>query len=322
MTNNPRLGIVEGAVNIDDVLNNEIGAIVRMRQPGAVQELSVPFTAGQTLGALTYLDSLVETKTGVSRASMGLDPDAMQSTTKAAVQATVQSAAGQVEVMVRNLADGMRDLFGIMLRLMNKNVDEEQMMRMNGMFVPVDPRVWDSSFDVTINVGLGTGREEEKVMALTQALQMQTMVYQTYGPQNGLVSLTNIRNTLADQLAATGIRNADRYFAPITPEIEAQMLQMQQQAQEAQGQPADPNAAFLQAEQMKAQVKMQSDQMKMQLDAQKAAADDDLKRDQMAQDLLVDAAKIYGEYGTKVDVARVQAEQDKVRMVGDMASLP
>ena len=322
MTNNPRLGIVEGAVNIDDVLNNEIGAIVRMRQPGAVQELSVPFTAGQTLGALTYLDSLVETKTGVSRASMGLDPAAMQSTTKAAVQATVQSAAGQVEVMVRNLADGMRDLFGIMLRLMNKNVDEEQMMRMNGMFVPVDPRVWDSSFDVSINVGLGTGREEEKVVALSQALQMQTMIYQTYGPQNGLVSLTNIRNTLADQLAVTGIRNADRYFAPITPEIEAQMLQMQQQAQEAQGQPADPNAAFLQAEQMKVQAKMQSDQMKMQLDAQKAAADDDLKRDQMAQDLLVNAAKIYGEYGTQVDVARVQAEQDKIRMVGGMASLP
>ena len=319
MTNNPRLGIVEGAVNIDDVLNNEIGAIVRMRQPGAVQELSVPFTAGQTLGALTYLDSLVETKTGVSRASMGLDPDAMQSTTKAAVQATVQSAAGQVEVMVRNLADGMRDLFGIMLRLMSKNVDEEQMMRMNGSFVPVDPRVWDASFDVTINVGLGTGREEEKIMALNQALQMQTMVYQTYGPQNGLVSMTNIRNTLADQLAISGIRNADRYFAPITPEIEAQMLQMQQQAQEAQGQPADPNAAFLQAEQIKAQVKMQSDQMKMQLDAQKAAASDDLKRDQMAQDLMVDAAKIYGEYGTSVDVARIQAEQDKARMIGGMA---
>ena len=319
MTNNPRIGMVEGAVNVDDLLNNEIGAIVRMRQAGAVQDLSVPFTAGQTLGALTYLDGLVETKTGVSRASMGLDPDAMQSTTKAAVQATVQAAAGQVEVMVRNLADGMRDLFGIMLRLCNKNVDEEQMMRMHGTFIPVDPRVWNASMDVEINVGLGTGREEEKVMGLSQALQMQTMVYQSYGPQNGLVSLTNIRNTLADMLAATGVRNADRYFAPITPEIEAQMLQMQQQAQEAQGQPADPNAAFLQAEQMKAQTKMQSDQMKMQLDAQKAAANDDLQRDQMAQDLLVNAAKIYGEYGTKVDVARVQAEQDKVRMIGGMA---
>lgn len=319
MTNNPRLAVIEGAANIDDVLNNEIGAIVRMRQAGAVQDLSVPFTAGQTLGALTYLDGLVETKTGVSRASMGLDPDAMQSTTKAAVQATVQAAAGQVEVMVRNLADGMRDLFGIMLRLSNKNVDEEQMMRMNGTFVPVDPRVWDSSMDVSINVGLGTGREEEKAMALSQALQMQTMVYQTYGPMNGLVSMTNIRNTLADQLAVSGIRNADRYFAPITEEIEAQMLQQQQAAQAAQGQGQDPNAAFLQAEQMKAQVKMQSDAAKMQLDAQKAAADNDLKRDQMAQDLLVDAAKVYGEYGTSVDVARIQAEQDKVRMIGEMA---
>jgi len=318
MTNNPRLGIVEGAVNIDDVLNNEIGAIVRMRAPGSVQELTVPFTAGQTLGALTYLDGLVETKTGVSRASMGLDPDAMQSTTKAAVQATVQAAAGQVEVMVRNLADGMRDLFGIMLRLMSKNVDEEQMMRINGMFVPIDPRVWDQSMDVSINVGLGTGREEEKAMALNQALQMQTMVYQNYGPMNGLVSLTNIRNTLADQLAVSGIRNADRYFAPITPEIEMQMLQQQQQAQAAQGQASDPNAAFLQAEQMKAQTKMQSDMAKLQLETQKAAASDDLQRDQMAQDLLVDAAKIYGEYGTSVDVARIQAEQDKARSMGGM----
>ena len=319
MTNNPRIGIVEGAVNIDDVLNNEIGAIVRMRQAGSVQDLSVPFTAGQTLGALTYLDGLVESKTGVSRASMGLDPDAMQSTTKAAVQATVQAAAGQVEVMVRNLADGMKELFGIMLRLSHKNVDEEQMMRMNGSFIPVDPRVWDSSMDVSINVGLGTGREEEKAMALNQALQMQTMVYQTYGPMNGLVSMTNIRNTLADQLAVAGIRNADRYFAPITEEIEAQMLQQQQEAQAQQGEAADPNAAFLQAEQMKAQAKMQSDMAKLQLDTQKAAADNDLKRDQMAQDLLVDAAKVYGEYGTSVDVARIQAEQDKVRMIGQMA---
>ena len=319
MTNNPRVGIVDGSVNIDDVLNNEIGAVVRMRQAGSVQDLSVPFTAGQTLGALTYLDGLVESKTGVSRASMGLDPDAMQSTTKAAVQATVQAAAGQVEVMVRNLADGMRDLFGLMLRLMSKNIDEEQMMRMNGSFVPVDPRVWDQSMDVAINVGLGTGREEEKAMALSQALQMQMSVYQNYGPQNGLVSLTNIRNTLADQLAVSGIRNADRYFAPITQEIEAQMMQAQQAAQAQQGQAPDPNAAFLQAEQMKAQTKMQADMAKLQLEAQKAAASDDLKRDQMAQDLLVDAAKVYGEYGTAVDVARIQAEQDKNRMIGGMA---
>ena len=319
MTNNPRIGIVDGAVNIDDVLNNEIGAIVRMRQAGSVQELTVPFTAGQTLSALTYMDQLVENKTGVSRASMGLDPDAMQSTTKAAVQATIQAQAGQVEVMVRNLAEGMKRLFKIMLQLHVKHTDEEQMMRMHGRFIPVDPRVWNAEMDVSINVGLGTGREEEKMMALQQAFSIQQQIYTQYGPFNGMVSLTNIRNTLSDMLAAAGVRNSDRYFAPITPEVEQQLLALQQQAQQQQAQGTDPNQAFLAAEQMKAQAKMQSDMMKMQLDAQKAAAEDDRERDKMAQDLMVDAAKIYGQYGTAVDVARVKAEQDKMRTIAGIA---
>lgn len=319
LTNNPRLGFVEGQVAVDDLLNNEIGALVRMRQPGSVQELSVPFVAGQTLSALTYMDKLVEQKTGVTQ-NIALNPDMLQSTTKAAVTASVEAAAGQVEVMVRNLSEGLKDLFRLMLRIVHKNVDEERMMRLNGMFVPVDPRVWDSSMDISVNVGLGTGREDERVAALQQALTMQTQIYQQYGPSNGLVSLTNIRNTLTDMMAAAGVRNSDRYFAPINQEIEQQMLamQQQQQAQMAQSQP-DPNAAYLQAEQMKAQVKMQSDMAKLQLDAAKSAAADDLKRDQMAQDLLVDAAKVAGEYGTAVDVARVKAEQDKVRTIAGIA---
>jgi len=320
MTNNPRVGIVDGAVNIDDVLNNEIGAIVRMRQPGAVQDLAVPFTAGQTLSALTYLDQLVEGKTGVTRASMGLDPDAMQSTTKAAVQATVQAAAGQVEVMVRNLADGARDLFGLMLRLLQKNMENGAMMRMNGRFQPVDPKAFDIDMDISINVGLGTGREEDKMGALSLALQQQTSVYQTYGPMNGLVSLTNIRNTLADILASSGIRNADRYFAPITPEIEMQLLQMQQQQQAALAsqQPSDPAQAMVQAEAMKAQTNAQVQMTKAQMENQRKmhemAMKDDLARDQMAQDLYVDAATLAGQYGQAVDLAKIKAEQDKERM--------
>jgi hypothetical protein len=314
MTNNPRIGIVDGAVNIDDVLNNEIGAIVRMRQAGSVQPLDVPFTAGQTLGALTYMDQLVENKTGVSRASMGLDPDAMQSTTKAAVQATIQAQAGQVEVMVRNLADGMKRLFGIMLRTAIKHTNEEQAMQINGQFVQIDPRVWRADMDIGINVGLGTGREEERMMALQQAFQIQQQIYTQYGPYNGMVSLTNIRNTLSDMLAAAGVRNSDRYFAPITPEVEQQLLAMQQQAQAQQAQGAtDPNQAFLAAEQMKAQAQMQSDMAKLQLEQQKLAMEDDRKRDQMDQDLLVDTAKVLGQYGTNVDVAAIRAAQQAAR---------
>ena len=318
MTNNPRIAVTEGAVNMDDVLNNEIGAVVRQRTPGAVQTLAVPFVAGQTLSALTYMDGLVETKTGVTRASMGLDPDAMQSTTKSAVQATVQAAAGQVEVMVRNLADGMKDLFGIMLRLMVKNVDEDQMMRLNGAFVPIDPRVWDTGMDVSINVGLGTGREEERAMAYREVLGLQRQVYAEYGSGNGVVSLVNIRNTLSDMMAASGIRNSDRYFQPITPEYEQQLMQQAAQDAQAKGQqvPQDPQAmAFMQAEQMKAQTRAQTDAMKVQLDAQKAIMDDDRKRDEMYQNLALKNAELEGKFGLQANEQQIKAEQERQRMM-------
>ena len=268
--------------------------------------------AGPTLFAVKYFERRGEEKTGVTKASTGLSPDALQSTTATAVAATVQAQAAQVEVMARNLAEGgMRQMFKLMLKCMVENVDEEQMMRLQGQsYVPVDPRSWNLGMDVSINVGLGTGREDQKVAVLNQALQMQIQIFQSYGPSNGMVSLSNIRNTLSDILAVNGVRNSERYFMPINPMMEQQMMAQQQQGQQQQG---DPNAAYLQAEQIKAQAKMQSDQLKLQLEAQKAIADDDRKRDQMDQDLLINAAEIIGKYGTAVDVERIKQMQNAPR---------
>jgi hypothetical protein len=313
LTNNPRVEVVDGAVNIGDLLNNEIGGIIRVKQSGAVQPQAVPFVAGQTLSALQYFDQQVEDKTGVTKASTGLSPDALQSTTATAVAATMQAQAAQIEVMARNLAEGgMRQMFKLMLKTMVENVDEEQMMRLQGQsYVPVDPRSWNLGMDVSINVGLGTGREDQKVAVLNQALQMQIQIFQSYGPGNGMVSLSNIRNTLSDILAVNGVRNSERYFMPINPMMEQQMMMQQQQGQGQQQ--GDPNAAYLQAEQIKAQAKMQSDQLKLQLEAQKAIADDDRKRDQMDQDLLISAAEVIGKYGTAVDVERIKQMQNAPR---------
>ena len=314
LTNSPQREIVDGQVNIDDLLNNEIGGIVRTKAPGMIRDMAVPFVAGQTLVAIQYMDAEIESKTGVTKASSGLNPDAMQSTTAAAVNATIQAAAGQVEVMARNLAEGgMRRLFKLMLKLMVENVDEAVMMRMaGGQYQPVDPRYWNAKMDVTANVGLGTGREDQRSAALAQALQLQMQVYQGYGPNNGLVTMTNIRNTLADMLAVQGVRNADRYFAPMDAQRE-QMLQ-QQAAQQQQQPPVDQQAqAIIQAEQIKAQANKEVQMLKLQIDAQKAIAQDDRERDKMDQELLTDAAKIYGQYQTTVDVAGVKAAQAQPR---------
>jgi hypothetical protein len=320
LTNNPGLQIMDGQVNVDDLLNNEIGRVIRVKQPGAIMEMTVPFTAGQVLPAMQYFDNLVDNKTGVSKAAQGLDPDVLSSATATAIAATQEGQAGQAEVIARNFAEGgMRRLFKLILDLCVKNSDGEEMMRLNGSFTPVDPKSWNTDMDLSVNVGLGTGRENERAAALQQALSIQQQIYQGYGPQNGIVTLTQIRNTLGDLLALGGLRNADRYFMPMTQEIEQQMMmeaQQQQQMMAQQGQP-DPNAAFLQAEQMKAQTRAQVDMNKAQMDYQlknhAMSMEDDFKRDEMVQDLAVKVAEILGKYGTAVDVQGVKSEQDAVR---------
>ena len=316
MTNNPRTMMVEGQVNIDDLLNNEIGGVVRVKQAGAIQDLSVPFVAGQTLGALQYYDSVIEQKTGVSRASMGLDPDALQNATATAAKLTVNAAAGQIEVIARNLAEGgMTRLFRLMLKALVENSPEETMMRIAGdQFAPIDPRSWNTDMGMSVNVGLGTGKDDERIQVLMQTLDTQMKIWQTYGPTNGLVGMTNIRNTLADILGMGGVRNADRYYQPMDQQKEMMLVQ---QAQMLAAQKQDPNQmlamAQVQAEQIKAQSKMQSDQLKAQLDAQKALAQDDRERDAMDQDLLIKAAEVIGKYGTAVDVERIKQMQAEPR---------
>ena len=326
LVNNPGLQIVDGQVATEDVLSNEVGRIVRVKNLNAMKEMAIPFTAAQTLPALQYFDQLIDNKTGVSKMAQGLDPDVLKSATATSVAASMEGQAGQAEVIARNLAEGgMRQLFSLMLKLFVKNVDEEQVMRLNGSFVPIDPTSFNPEMDLIVNVGIGTGRQAERAAALQQTFAVQQQIYTAYGPMNGVVTLTQMRNTLADMLAMGGIRNVERYFQPMTEEIEQQMLMQQaqqaQQAQMQQGQQPDPMAMAMQAEQMKAQTNAQVQMAKAQMDNQykmhKLGMDDDLQRDEMVQNLAVKVAEILGKYGTAVDVQGIKAEQDAAREHND-----
>jgi len=315
LVNNPSIDVVEGQVNMDDIMNNEIGSIRRVKVQGAIQPSVIPFVAGQTLVAMQYLDDEIQVKTGVTKASMGLDPNALQNTTATAAQLTAQAGAGQIEVIARNLAEGgMKRLFKLILKLLVENSCEETMMRMNGQYIPIDPRSWNTTMDVTVNVGLGTGQEDVKQAALNQALQIQMQIWQAYGPANGLVTMTGIRHTLSDMLVSAGIRNTDRYFNPMTPEQEQQIVAQSQQSQAQQLSPEQELAkGQVEAEQVRANAKIETEKLKLEIQAMKAIADDDRKRDQMDQDLLVDAAKILGDHGTRVDIERIKQAQNSPR---------
>lgn len=157
---------------------------------------------------------------------------------------------------------------------------------------------------------------------LQQTLQTQMGIWQAYGPTNGIVTLTNIRNTLADLMASAGIHNSERYYNPMNPQVEQQLMAQAAQAAQAQGQQSDPNAAFMQAEMGKAQIRAQTDlqkeAMKGQMKAAEMAANDDLERDKMLQEVVIEAAKILGQYGQSVDVEKIRAAQAATQPMGGL----
>jgi len=326
MLNNPRLIVNDQAVEMDDVLNSEIGGIIRTSDIGAVREIAVGGAAASALPAIQFYDEVIRAKTGVSGAAMGLDADALQSQTAAGVNAAVQAATAVSELIARTLAEGgMKQLFKTVAKLARANPNPDEMMRIDGQFVPVDPSSWGSDLDMTTNVGLGNGAHDQRMAMMQQALQLQMQVFGQYGPMNGIVTMTGIRNTVADMMALGGIHNADRYIQPMNPQIEQQLMMQAQQMQAMQQQQGDPNMAFMQAEQMKAQTRAQVDMQKAAMEHQRKmlemAQNDDLQRDSMAQDLLIEAAKILGQYGTSVDVERVKAEQNAPRQFMPMQGM-
>ena len=83
---------------------------------------------------MDYLDQIKEDRTGMSKASMGLNPDALQSSTKAAVSATVSASQAQIELLCRVFAEnGMKPLFKKILKLLNKHQEKARMVRLRNM---------------------------------------------------------------------------------------------------------------------------------------------------------------------------------------------
>lgn len=294
-TNNSRVVAVEGQVNLDDLMTNRPAGIVRVRQAGAVQPLQVPDVAGSVFPALNYMDTVREQRTGITKQSMGLDADSLQSTTATAVAATMAASQGKIEMIARVFAEtGVRDLFRGILHLSTKYQNKEKIVRLNNEFVSVDPREWNNMYDVQINVGLGTAQKQEQIQFLMATAAKQEQIIQQMGPNNPMVSLTQYRNTLAKVAELAGFKDADQFYAP-SQEIEAK-VQQAQAAQQQQGQQQDPMVALemqkFQAEMQMKQaefeaqqaMKMQQMEMDFQLKREKAEAELQLRRDELAME--------------------------------------
>ena len=220
LTNNNRVAIMDGMVNLDDLLTSRPGGVVRTKQPPS--QVMLPMQSQtisqQAFPLLEYLDTVRETRTGITRYNQGLDADSLNKTATG-VNAIMTQSQMRMELIARVFAEtGIKDLFRRIFELTCKYQDKERIVELNNQFIPVKPTEWRNRFNISITVGLGSGSKEQQIMMLNNILERQLQAFQLQGNREyPMVSLKNIYNSLAKIIENAGLKNVENYF--VNPEM-------------------------------------------------------------------------------------------------------
>lgn len=209
LANNGRYGVDENLVNLDDFMVSRPGGVVRVRgsPAGAIMPLNHSMMGTTALQALEVVDSIRETRTGVTKYNMGQDAGSLNKT--ATGISIISNAANQrIEWIARTFAEtGVKELFNIVHAMTRKYQDKQAVVRLRNKWVTVDPREWKKRNDMTVNVGLGSINRQQQSGGVMQLGQMQQQAFQA-----GIVTPENVFNMASEFAKSLGYKDADKFF--------------------------------------------------------------------------------------------------------------
>jgi hypothetical protein len=263
-----RYAVLEGQANLDDLLTQRPGGIVRVKSPNAVMPLATPPLEPYSFQMLGYLDEVREARSGVNKNTQGVNADALTShTTATAVNAVMTNAQSRVELIARQFAEtGVKELMNKIYELLLKNQDKERVVMLRNEWVQVRPDMWNDKMDCTVSVALGNGSKDQQMAHLSQMLSFAADAMRGGLP---IVTPQNMYNLGSALVKAMGYQNVDDFLTPPpppqpqqpTPEQQMQQMELQNKAKE------------LEIKQGELQVKM----MKVQQEAADDAVSNQLK---------------------------------------------
>lgn len=263
LSNNPITDVVEGQVNLDDVLQPRPGGIRRVKSLDAIRTGSVPFVAGAGLQMIEQFDQVRDTRTGVTELNSAVNAESLAkgNVGSEGVQALMNQGAQRLRLIARVLAEtGIKRMYYLMLKLVTQHQDRPQQVKINGRWLQIDPREWKTRYRMEISVGVGTFGRQQQIANLALIGQAQEKLMPL-----GLVTPENIYNTAKRLGEAMGYRDAEQFFtAP----------QEGQPPPQGEGEQGSPEAqAIVAAEQIKAQASLQKAEMDNQTRMQIAQAE-------------------------------------------------
>lgn len=200
---------------LGDLLNNTPGRPVRSKTGDAVRALGGGSLSFDVFGAMEYMSTVSEARTGIVRNAQGLNPDTLHETARGA-QFLHAAAQKRVRMIARVFAEtGLKDLFLLIHAVSRTMPKPGAMVRLRGKWVQVDPTEWGDRNDMSIEVGVGSGGAEQEIQALERVIDAQEkLVALQDGETNGpWITADNLFNTAKRLIERVGLRNPERYVS-------------------------------------------------------------------------------------------------------------
>jgi hypothetical protein len=325
LANTPRTKVLTNAqgspmANIDDLLDARPGGILRTQSMDGIQEYVTPFVGGQTLPILEYVDAMRENRTGVTRYSQGLGADGLEKTNGESAR-LMNASQMRIKLIARVMAECLvKPIFQGILKLLTEGDMQKIAFRLRNDFVEYDPQEWRDSYDMTINVGLGTGDKDMQLRHLSAIFQSQMALAQSpFGP--ALIDPTKIYNTQAKLVENAGFKNVGDFWKdpakeppppqqppPPPPQVLVKQMELEADAQKFQAE----QQLTMQRESLQAEAKQRETQMQLELQAANDARDAEreqlmaMHKQQLAMaQLELDRYKTDADNKTKIITARI-----------------
>jgi hypothetical protein len=301
--NNGRVVVAETHANentIDDLMNNRVGGIVRVRMPDGIEQLQTQ-NIGNWIGEIiSYMDGVAAKRTGVNPNNTSLDIDQLNHARTGAVTRIMDAAEMRIKLIARVFVETLIvDMFRGLHGMLQEFSEEEEVFKLEGKWVPVNPREWKTRDRMTISLPLGGASKQQMLGFFARMLSIQQEALQAQGGPNGpLVSYQNIFNTLDHMTKLAGLKGANGYFMqPPPPNPNA---------------PPPPHPEMVQA-QAKAQALQQQTQAKIAGDAQQAQADQQGAAAKMQSEMELERMKLQAKQQQEQDAFAHKVALDRMR---------
>lgn len=283
-TASPRYAVVPEAVNMTELTSASPFVRVKHRDALFPLDLGAPDLVNG-MAMLEYQETAKENRTGWTRYSQGTSSDALNQTATG-VNIITNRGDMRIQLVARLLAENLvKPMFLKMLKLASQHQNAPEIFRLENEFVEVDPREWNTQFDVSVNVGLGSGNKDQKAAQLMQLLSVQKEALPL-----GIATAQNVykaASLLADNL---GFTEAELFTDPATQEQQG-------------GIPSDPALEYrnqmLDLERQKLELQRMEIVEKLKLEREKAEAEIKLKQEKADADIKLAAMKIEAQTATQ-----------------------